>query len=135
MTWVFVFFYKGSLTTSYSTTTYYKDIDTLEELDKSGLPIGTTSASLKDIFGEGGTPVLRSLISKFKLFTGKVKPTIDRTAEDRDICCIEREADINVIIAVIRLRIIFFMNFTVQKPITHYRNAMNEPMERFCCMR
>lgn len=31
--------FQGSLTTSFSTVTYYKDINTLEELDATGLPI------------------------------------------------------------------------------------------------
>lgn len=31
--------FQGSLTTSFTTVTYYKDIDTLAELDATGLPI------------------------------------------------------------------------------------------------
>lgn len=31
--------FQGSLTTAFSTITYYKDISTLEELDATGLPI------------------------------------------------------------------------------------------------
>lgn len=90
---------QGTLTTSYSTTTYYKDINSLQDLDDSGLPLGTTSNSLIGIFGTGDSPLLKSLISKFYLLSGATA-TIDRTAYDRDICCIERCADIKVIIAV-----------------------------------
>lgn len=92
--------FQGSLTTAFSTTAYYKDIDTLAALDASGLPIGTTSASLADIFGSGDTPVLRSLIGKFRLLRAADGPTIERTARARDMCCIERCADIRLIIVV-----------------------------------
>lgn len=89
------------MTTSFSTVSYYKDIDTLNELDKSGLHIGTSSGSLRNIFGTQnlGTAVVRSLAKKYKLLNTTV-PTISRTAYKRDICCIERLTDIAVIIAV-----------------------------------
>lgn len=89
------------MTTSFSTDTYFKDISTLKELDNSGLRIGTSSGSLKDIFGKHnlGGPVVRALAAKF-LFLNSTRPTIERTAHERDICCIERLADISVIIAV-----------------------------------
>ncbi|KAJ6646224.1 hypothetical protein Bhyg_01435, partial [Pseudolycoriella hygida] len=86
-----------SLFTAYSRTTYFKDINTLEELDKSGLPIGTTSANLKDLFSGVGTAVWESLKSKFSVLTGR--GVIVRTSIDRDICCLERLADIHVIIS------------------------------------
>lgn len=78
---------------------HYKDIDTLEELDKSGLPIGTTSASLSNIFGDDGHPLIQSLAKKFQVLNPKT-PIIDRAAYNRDICCVERFADIKVIITV-----------------------------------
>lgn len=93
--------FQGSLTTSFSTISHYKDIDTLEELDNSGLPIGTTSASLANVFGDDGHPVIQSLASKFKVYNSS-EPVRDRTAFNRDICAIERFADVKVIIAVIR---------------------------------
>ena len=89
------------MTTSFSTTSYYKDIDTLSDLDKSGLHIGTTSASLKDIFGEDPNPLIESLKSKFYILS-TTRPVIERTAYDRDICSLERQSDINIIIAVSR---------------------------------
>jgi hypothetical protein len=38
---------QGTLTTAYSTTIFFKDIDTLAELDKSGLPIGKSTYLLR----------------------------------------------------------------------------------------
>lgn len=35
--------FQGTLTTSFSTVTYYKDINTLQELDATGLPINVGS--------------------------------------------------------------------------------------------
>lgn len=91
--------FQGSLTTSFSTVSHYKDIDTLEELDKSGLTIGTTSASLSNIFGNDDHPLIQSLAKKFKILSSNV-PVIEKAAFNRDICCVERFADIKVIIAV-----------------------------------
>lgn len=64
------------------------------------MPIGTTSASLKDIMGAASEspPMLERILNRFSVYKGE--PIIYRTARDRDICCIERLADINVIIAV-----------------------------------
>lgn len=92
---------QGSLTTSFSTDTYYKDVNTLSELDESGLRIGTSSGSLKNVFGatDIASPLIRSLASKFFLLNSKI-PMINRTAYYRDYCCIERLTDISIIIAV-----------------------------------
>lgn len=89
------------MVTSFSTDQYYKDINTLEELDESGLEIGTSSGSLKNLFGEKslGTPIIRSLASKYKMIS-TTTPIIARAAYQRDICAIERLTDIRVIIAV-----------------------------------
>lgn len=91
--------FQGTLTTSFSTTSFFKDINTLAELDKSGLIVGTTSNSLADIFGDDPTPIIVSLRQKFKVLSGV--PIRVRTSTTRDICCIERLADIKLIIAVI----------------------------------
>lgn len=76
-------------------------IQSLQELDESGFEIGTSSGSLKKVFGEYslGTPLIRSLASKYKMMN-TTTPTIARAAYQRDICCIERLTDITVIIAV-----------------------------------
>lgn len=93
---------KGSLTRSFSTVSYFKDIDTLADLDRSGLLIGTSSGSLKGIFVGVNTSnsVIRSLSVKYRLLYNVTKSTILRTAYDRDICCVERWSDIGVIIPV-----------------------------------
>lgn len=94
-------FPQGSLTTSYSTVSYFKDIDTLKELDESGLHIGTSSGSLSKLLGdqEDESAVVKSLRKKFHLFNTS-DPVIDRTASKRDICCVERKTDISIIITV-----------------------------------
>lgn len=92
---------QGTLTGSYSSESYYKDINTLEELDQSGLPIGTSSGSLGSIFDQHfGSKLIESLDSKYHVFTNTTDVTIDRTASKRDICSIERLTDVSVIIAV-----------------------------------
>lgn len=89
------------MTGLYSAEPYYKDIDTLEELDESGYPIGTTSGSLGNIFKEDfGSPLIKSLESKYTISNITSIATIERTAYTRDICCVERQTDIKVIIAV-----------------------------------
>lgn len=89
------------MTGLYSAEPYYKDIDTLEELDESGLPIGTTSGSLGNIFKEDlGSPLIKSLQSKYTVANISDVATIERTAFARDICCVERLTDIKMIIAV-----------------------------------
>lgn len=74
----------------------------MEDLDKSGYQIGTTSASLKDILGVPNAfanPLYKSLKSKF-FYSPTGPSTMKRAAFDRDVCCIERSNDINVIIGV-----------------------------------
>lgn len=89
---------KGSLTRSFSTTTFYQDITTLEQLEESGLPIGTASNYMANIFGDDSLPVIKSLQSRIKVLDDSF--TLDRTAKNRDMCGIERMTDIKVIIAV-----------------------------------
>lgn len=55
------------------------------------------------MFGDGPSPLVSSLESKFHVLTGI--PIITRTSTTRDICCVERYNDIKIIIAV-RLRIL-----------------------------
>lgn len=91
---------KGSLTTSFSTVSYYKNVDTLHDLDATGLPIVTSSASLRGLFGDekDATPVLKSLIKKLKIY--EIDNPIHKTAYKRDMCSIERYSDIHIIIKV-----------------------------------
>lgn len=91
---------QGSLTTSFSTVSYYKDINTLSALDESGLPIVTSSPTLKNLFGseEDASPVLKSLIKKFLIY--EIENQMNQTAFERNICSIERYSDVTIIIKV-----------------------------------
>lgn len=94
--------YQGSLTRSFSTTTFYRDINTLEELAESGLMIGSSSNYLDNIFGDDNLAVIKSLQSRIKKKLHDF--SLDQTAYKRDICGIERLTDIKVIIAVMSFR-------------------------------
>lgn len=50
-----------------------------------------------DIFGEGETQLMASLKSKL-MMNNKKTSSMQRAAYDRDVCSIERKADLNVII-------------------------------------
>lgn len=79
---------------------YYKNLQTLQDLDKSGLKIVTSSESLRTLFGfeHDASPLLKSLIRKFQIF--EIDNPIQRTAYKRDMCSVERYSDINIIIKV-----------------------------------
>lgn len=115
---IFAGSFQGSLTTSFSTDTYFKDINTLKELDESGLKIATSSGSLKNIFGthNSGSAVVRRLAAKYQLLNS-TKPIIERTAYERDICCVERLNDISVIIAVSLNHLVKVRTKWLQSPI------------------
>ncbi|ETN60805.1 hypothetical protein AND_007556 [Anopheles darlingi] len=86
----------GTLTTAFSTVTYYHDINTLDALDRSGLTIGTSSRSLMDIFGNvTGNPLYQSLKSKLHILNVSAR---HRAAFERDLCSIERRSDVHLII-------------------------------------
>uniref|UniRef100_A0A182Q1E7 Ionotropic glutamate receptor C-terminal domain-containing protein n=1 Tax=Anopheles farauti TaxID=69004 RepID=A0A182Q1E7_9DIPT len=88
--------FQGTLTTAFSTKSYYKDINTLSALDKSGLPIGTSSRSLLDIFGNDAlSPLYQSLKGKLRILDESAR---HRAAFRRDMCCIERHSDVHLII-------------------------------------
>ncbi|XP_058116737.1 uncharacterized protein LOC131288540 [Anopheles ziemanni] len=88
--------FQGTLTTAFSTKSYYKDINTLEMLDRSGFPIGTSSRSLLDIFGNDTSSALyRSLKGKLQILNDSAR---HQAAFQRNICCIERRSDVHLII-------------------------------------
>lgn len=93
--------FKGSLTTSFSTTAYEKEIDTLRELDDSGLIILSSALSIKNLFGDKNdvNPVLLSLMSKLQT-TSEADNVIDSVAYQRNVCGVERYSDFNIIIRV-----------------------------------
>jgi hypothetical protein len=59
--------WQGALFNNIKNPIYYKDIDTLEELDESGLPIFTMEETLNDIFDLIDTPTTRRLSKRFKV--------------------------------------------------------------------
>lgn len=90
-------FLQGSLTTSFSTAAYEAEIDTLEQLDKSGLPIVTSANTIKNFFGTDNHTVRNSL--KKKYFIANVS-AIANAAHERSMCTVERSSDIHIIIKV-----------------------------------
>lgn len=93
---------QGSLTKSFSTIAYYPDIDTLSELDRSGMPIYTSAYTAMNLFGEDETPLLTSLRSKF--YYDQNISAIHRAAHFRDMCAVERFSDVNIIIKVTEVK-------------------------------
>ena len=70
----------------------------MSDLDKTDLPIVTSSNSLQKLFADETSPLMRSLNKKYKIYN-QTKP-MTRTAIERDICSVERLSDIHVIILV-----------------------------------
>lgn len=91
---------QSSLYTAYTKTTS-KEIDTLRELDRSGLKITVESPTLRKTFGnwQTGSKLLQSLKAKIFL-ESYAKSGIERVAEQRDVCSLERYSDVNIIIKV-----------------------------------
>lgn len=79
---------------------YEKDIDTLVDLDQSGLPIVASDSAIRSLFGSSTMPVLRSLRSKSRSPLLKNISTIQNAAYERNICGVERYSDVNLIIQV-----------------------------------
>uniref|UniRef100_A0A1B0CQV0 Putative ionotropic receptor 10a n=1 Tax=Lutzomyia longipalpis TaxID=7200 RepID=A0A1B0CQV0_LUTLO len=80
---IFTGTFQGSLVTSISTPTSYKDMNTMQEVDESGLLIFMPSEGFMDIFGDGGSKVLESLKSKMRF---REREEFDRViADDRPV--------------------------------------------------
>lgn len=105
---------KGSLFTSFNHVAYYKNLQTLHDLDSSGMRIVTSSQSLRTLFGSehDASPLLKSLIKKFQIFD--VDNPIQRTAQKRDMCSVERYSDIHIIIKVSRTCIRYMTDYIYQ---------------------
>lgn len=96
---IYNYFLQGSLYTSFSTVSYYKNIDTLRELVDSKLPVGVASASLTNFFGDTEySPLWQALKKQFIVVDDN---PINRAANKRDICSVERKSDVQIIIRVI----------------------------------
>lgn len=87
---------------------HFDDIHTLQQLDDRGLRIGTSSGSLRKVFGSMdnvfgernySSSVIKSLQSKYILINSS-EPALDRVAYDGNVCCIERFADSKVRLSV-----------------------------------
>lgn len=102
---------KGTLTSTHSTVSYYKDINTLKELDASGLHIDVASGSLGDIFdNDFGNPTIQSLKSKYHVHKNTVD-YLNQVANARNTCTIERLNDIHITIAVSENAFLAFVFF------------------------
>lgn len=80
--------FQGNLVTSYTKTVFYKDLDTLEEIDEAGLLVSTC---ITDIFGHNLTGARKNLYNK--IVKTMSERSINRVAYKRDCCAVERKAD------------------------------------------
>lgn len=80
----------------------------MKELDRRGLPIGTSSGSLRKVFGSMdnvfgaqsfSNSIIRSLKKKY-ILVNSTQAALDAVAYDGNICCIERLTDVKVILSV-----------------------------------
>lgn len=88
---IFIGTFQGSLYNSYTKVSYFPDINSLEELDKSGLLIRTSSKSLIDAFGNDSKSVMRRLKDKILIFNGS--SSLYLVAKQKDSAAFERKND------------------------------------------
>ncbi|XP_026478554.1 uncharacterized protein LOC113384978 [Ctenocephalides felis] len=84
--------FQGSLTKAYTATIYYPDINTLEDLDESGLYIYTSSPGMMDLFGSGSDDEVINALGRKLCLTEKRK-SIKLVAKNRNIASVERYDD------------------------------------------
>lgn len=84
--------FQGSLVKSFSSDSYYADIDSLEELDHSGLHIATSL----DVFHSGNPELMKRLESKRVQLN---ESSMGRAANIRDVAAVERQEDANLLIS------------------------------------
>lgn len=109
------------MTTSFSTTAFEPQLNTLKDLDDSGLPIILSSGTVENLFGDEPISVLASLQAKFHLSDDSA---LERVATDRDMCGIERLSDVNIIIKVVTLYLCERNTYN----IISYRRCLNRVM-------
>lgn len=85
-------YFQGQLSTAYSKTSYYKDINTLTELDKSGLHVASSSV---DIFGVNVSAVGDNLSKKF-VKSSNISTQL--AARDRNITVVQRRNDAKLVL-------------------------------------
>lgn len=87
--------FTGTLYHSFTNEMYYRSINTLEELDKTGLSVATASTNLRDIFGikdvPDDSPIFPRLRQKLNIYEDTSMPIIQRTANEKNIAAITRE--------------------------------------------
>ncbi|GLV40558.1 Ionotropic receptor 10a [Carabus blaptoides fortunei] len=88
---IFASCFQGSLYNSYSNTLHFRDINTLEELDKSGIQIVTSSTGLIAMFGNDTNPIIQRL--KDKIFVYNMSSSMDTAANSRNLAAFERKND------------------------------------------
>lgn len=86
------FSFAGTLVQSFTTTSHYPDINTLEQLDASGLSIAT---SLR-VFDNNSSDVISRLHSKI---TAINSTALNRAAYQRDVAAMERKEDAKFLIS------------------------------------
>ncbi|GLV40572.1 Ionotropic receptor 10a [Carabus blaptoides fortunei] len=83
--------FQGQLITSFSKHSYYSDIDTLEEFEKSGLLIETPTNATVNIFDVDNTTLMRQLTKR--VVVGNRENLIKIIVEGDKIAMFERRAD------------------------------------------
>lgn len=94
--------FQGSLMRFFSTPIYLPEIDTLLQVDESGYPIDTGSPNLSNLFGSTSNRLVDSLRSKIRVRYNMTYSAINRTAEFGDICSVERQSDMRIMMKVRR---------------------------------
>ncbi|GLV40561.1 Ionotropic receptor 10a [Carabus blaptoides fortunei] len=88
--------YQGSLYNSYSNTLYFRDINTLEELDKSGMQIVTPSTNFIAMFGNDTNPIMQRLKNKILLYN--MSSSLNIAANSRNLAAFKLKNDAKMII-------------------------------------
>lgn len=89
---------QAALTSSFSTVSFDKEIDTFEDLVRTGLPM-YTSKSIGDLLGDDSEtrPIVRQLQRQLVIHTTNII-SLPHTATYRNVCGVEREADADILI-------------------------------------
>lgn len=88
----------------HSNTFYEPELNTLAQVNASGLPIVTSSPNLHNLFGSQSTPILDSLRAKYRISANSTFKALNRAADARDMCGVERKTDVHVIIQTMYLQ-------------------------------
>ncbi|XP_043255162.1 uncharacterized protein LOC122398958 [Colletes gigas] len=83
--------FNGALYDCFAKDMFYKDIDNMEELEASGLPIGFFSYSVRDVFGSENDPDLSPVLRKLRDRMIYAPNNIEETAFHRNISGLLRD--------------------------------------------